>query len=383
MIILLFSLSFIINYPIHSAKRTNVKRAGIASKNSAPSQKRAAVSSARSNLSSKRMGARGKQTKAQTTVTNNTTSNNEKNCPVCPDCNTLSLEKQISYYKEEFLKTNNELADYKEKFSKVNDELTELKNSTLGSRNEDEATRLARLRIEKVPGTEDDYKCIKGWTNNWDEKLFQYPKAEDWDPIYITDSKIMDKYGVIKDEAERVKWGKYKKGCPFEDIISQADVKGTDYVYIYKYDEKSEVYIVTNKFIKPVVKPLIKSVTKITKSEDNKNCGYMEPVLLFAYFIDETLKGFDLSKSSYSTKNKITTKNYIGIVTRKDTYPKTIPLTDIIQVKYYNKYPASWYGENPTYYTRLIELPENPNIFTYKWYDVVNPIVYPFWDYEP
>ncbi|MBD5397878.1 hypothetical protein HDR60_00005 [bacterium] len=371
MTILLFFLSFIINYPIYSAKRTNVKRAGIASKNTTQYQKRSAVSSTSSNLSSKRIGARGKQTK--TPITNNTSSNNEKTCPVCPDCNTSTLRTEISSLNSENANLKNEIENLKIQKEELIKTQQKTPEEPVLSQTEEKA-RLEKLRIQKVSGSTDDYKCIDGWTNNWDEKLLNINKE-------IADSKVMDKYGVIKDEAERVKWGKFKKGCPIKSKIEINENKYNynTYLYLYKFNKENKQYEYMKEFIKPQLKPIaivnlyMDSFPNIMERPWEK----ITPKLIFSYFFDKSHsyymhiippKNVNLKEDIFDDWDR---PFYIGVIFKKNTQVKNISFDDIVNEKY-----------------TILTFPVNyTDITFYDSFDyynpVINPAIYPFWDYDP
>ena len=106
--------------------------------------------------------------------------------------------------------------------------------------NEDEAQRLAKLRIKKVEGTEDDYTCIDGWTNNW--------AVADPTNLYCSDffrkAFIMDKDGKIKNIVDRNNYGKNKKGCPikFDNYASVIPDTSSTSLPIIKLQSLSDSY---------------------------------------------------------------------------------------------------------------------------------------------
>ncbi|MBD5405727.1 hypothetical protein HDR59_04235 [bacterium] len=238
----------------------------------------------------------------------------------------------------------------------------------------EEKALLEKLRIEKVPGTVDDYKCIKGWTNNWDEKLVNINKE-------IADSKVMDKYGVIKDVAERVKWGKYKKGCPIPSKIAIDENKYNynTYLYIYKFNKENKQYEYINEFIKPQLKPIsivnlyMDSFPNIMEQPWKK----ITPTLIFSYFVDKSHSHYMhvISPKNVNLKEDIfddwDRPFYIGVILKKDTQVKNISFDDIVNEKY-------TILTFPVNYTDIIFY----NSFEY-YNPVINPAIYPFWDYEP
>ncbi|MBD5405239.1 hypothetical protein HDR59_01680 [bacterium] len=111
--------------------------------------------------------------------------------------------------------------------------------------NEDEAQRLAKLRIKKVEGTEDDYTCVDGWTNNW--------AVADPTNLYCSDffrkAFIMDKDGKIKNIVDRNNYGKNKKGCPIKfDNYVDVIPYGKSYTSIIKLRSLSDATFSSYKY---------------------------------------------------------------------------------------------------------------------------------------
>lgn len=233
-ITLFFSLSFIINYPIYSAKKNNVKRVASSKRavtgNTSSTQK---TSRRSAGISSKRMGARVKQIKAPSTTQTQEAEVQKLKAEVGAEKQRLAEEKQqLEFERQKIQEAESEakkikeeteaekqkleeerqkleaekqiIEDYKKaeeerlKAEKEEEEekkrIQEDKEEKERQKQETEEKRLLSLRIKKVEGTEDDYTCIDGWTNYWNESTNPNNKLSK-----IIVPKIMDSNGVIKD----------------------------------------------------------------------------------------------------------------------------------------------------------------------------------------
>ncbi len=109
----------------------------------------------------------------------------------------------------------------------------------------DDSVALAKLRIKKVEGSEDDYTCIDGWTNHWQFKSGRLGNA-----------KIMDKDGKIKNVVDRNAYGKNKRGCP----IKLDKYMYFDYGHVYYQNGFSYIYSSSNIGVKPCPSGSINSI---------------------------------------------------------------------------------------------------------------------------